>query len=325
MVPRQLPQPWELSPLAVCGVSRWTSLGCGLHLLWDSRLAAGQISLALSHLSIAATASLQSSSRVSPHPSFPFLSQRLLSLPNLRYPNVSELFLRFCLGHWLHALGHTSDVLWVTTPHKQWPLSTHCCSNAWNDYIQMICLLCIWQPYSCNVVATAHDPPLVFLKPQAVPKGCPLSDAHQHRKPICNHEARTPLNGWNGWPYRSFPASEALWFYVCIQSTQPKNTICCQQIVGSQGKPQEAGYFLNGTLFFWYLICWKTLPACDGFRDWQMCYIFSCLKNNTQCILKITENNLCEWCKDLKPSSVCALHLHCGELKIPWLSLVFEV
>lgn len=175
--------------------------------------AAVQINAALSHFSIAATAPLQSSSWASPNPSLVFLSQLLLSLCNLRYLHVSELFL-WCVGHWLHA-----DVPCVTAPHKQRPLSPRCCSGAWEDYVQMICLVCFWQPYRSNVVATTHDPPLVFPKPQAESKGCPLSDAHQHRKPTCSHEARTSLNGWNGWSYRPLPASVALWFYLSIQST----------------------------------------------------------------------------------------------------------
>lgn len=130
------------------------------------------------------------------------------------------------------------------------------------------------------------------------------SDFHWHTKPTCNHVPRTPH-----------------YVYVlclCLEYAAPYG----QEVLGSQRKPQEARYFLNGILFFWYFICWKTLPAPNGFHDWWIFTSSHVFWNNMHWILKITQTNLSEWCKDVKPSSVCVLYLHWGDLKFPWLSPV---
>lgn len=254
------------------------------------------------------------------------ITEHFLSFHSCRCPYLTsgtrtfELFLRFSLGHRLRALGQ-QQMCCEWQPHVSSGLSP-ITAAAWNDYIQMTCLFCFWQPYRGNVAATTHDPPLVFPKPQAVPKGCPLSDAH-HRKPTRNHEARTPLNGWNGWPYRSFPASEALWFYSEYSAWKYYLLAANSRV---SVKASGSWVFLE-----WYFIFLVFDLLKDTTYLWWLSWLANCvtsshiLQNNTHCILKITENNLCEWCKDMKPSSVCGLHLHCGELKFPWLSPVFEV
>lgn len=208
VVHSQLPQPQELSLL--------TALGCpgAIPLMWITPplgWAAGQINVTFRATS-ALLLQLLYKARAEHHQTPHFLSFHSCRCPYLTsgtwtFPSsFSGVWVTGCT-HWGMHKGSSRCTVCdnVTTPHEQRPPYTHCCSSAWNDYEQTICLLCFWQPYSSNAVATTHDPPLVFPKPQAAPKGCPLSDAHQRRKPTCNHEARTPLNGWNGWSGRYFP------------------------------------------------------------------------------------------------------------------------
>lgn len=91
----------------------------------------------------------------------------------------------------------------------------------------MTCLFCFWQPYRGNVVATTHDPPLVFPKPQRAALCLMLITENQPATMKPGHHLMAGTDDLTGLfqPQR---------LYDSIQSTQPENTICWQQIVGSQ-------------------------------------------------------------------------------------------
>lgn len=148
---------------------------------------------------------------------------------------------------------------------------------------------------------TTHDPPLVFPVPQAAAKGCPL---------MLTSTENQPATVWLG--HRLMSA------FGVHSPVQPASSTVSVKASGSWVYLERYFIFL-----LFYLL--KHITC-----SWWLSWLTNCVTsshvfpNNIHCILHITETNLSEWCKDVKPSSVCGLHLHWGDLKFPWLRAVLE-
>lgn len=156
-----------------------------------------------------------------------------LSLPNLRYLKTSKLFLR-PLGHWLHAQWHAweqKQMFYMWQPHINNGLSPFTAVAVPEMVRYQWFFSCVFGSFTVAMVLLQA---MTYLYP---------SQYHRllQRAALC-----LMLIGTENQPVTSSQDTTLSACCICIWSTQP---CAASQAVGSQWKPQEAGYFLNSVLF----------------------------------------------------------------------------